>query len=239
MPSSGPRRLVYACAAVLAAATVHAQSASKYTDVRSSDRGAAARAARPALPVAQGSLTFYTDRAVFNTAHPGVPVEDFAATLVPPNSVGTCVGPTLNSATNNACFAPGGIRPGISVVNTTGGDLVVLTPPFFGVPCVSVGPNAFGDAAELQFDPPVEAVGLDFESNSGVPFTVTVFGPGGSLGSTTHSGGIPGAFFGVDTSDGGGISRVTFNAAGQNGELFCNVAFGQPVPVELQSFTIQ
>jgi hypothetical protein len=239
MKSSGTRRLACACgAAVLAAVSVHAQSATRYTDAKAADRAAATAAARPSLPVVQGSLTLYTDRTVFNTAHPGLPVETFAATLVGPNSVVTCTGP-FNNATNNACFAPGGIRPGISVANTTGGPLVVLTPPFFGVPCVSVGPNTFAENGELQFSPPVEAVGLDFESNSGVPFTLTVFGPGGSLGSTTHSGGIPGAFWGVDTSDAGGISRITFEAPGDNGELFCNVAFGQPVPVELQSFTIQ
>ena len=104
---------------------------------------------------------------------------------------------------------------------------------------MSVGPNAFEDSSELRFDPPVEAVGLDLESNAGAPYTVTVFGPGGSLGSTTHSGGIPGAVWGVDTSDAGGISRIAVVSGGANGELFCNVAFGQPVPVELQSFTIQ
>jgi hypothetical protein len=238
MISSRTRRTLLAVGLTAVLAPGARAEARKYTDAKSSDRGAAARAATPALPVTQGSLTFYTDRTVFNTAHPGLPVENFSATLVAPNSVVTCAGP-FNNATSNACFAPGGIRPGISVVNTNGGDLVVLTPPFFGVPCVSVGPNLFGESGELQFTPPVEAVGLDFESNTGVPFTVTVFGPGGTLGSTTHSGGIPGAFWGVDTTDGGGISRVTFNAAGENGELFCNVAFGQPVPVELQSFTIQ
>ena len=237
MTPSRTRRLVLA-AAVFAAASAQAQVEKKYTDAKSSDRGAAARAAGPSHPVTLGSLTFYTDRTVFNTAHPGLPVETFAATLVPPNSVAGCPGP-FNTTTNNACFAPGGIRPGISVLNTNGGDLVVLTPPFFGVPCVSVGPDQFAESGELQFSPPVEAVGLDFESNTGVPFTVTVFGPSGSLGSTTHSGGIPGAFFGVDTTDGGGISRVTFSAPGADGELFCNVAFGEPVPVELQSFTIQ
>jgi hypothetical protein len=237
MRSSRTRRLVLAVGLAVVAASARAE-VDKYSDAKPSDRGAAAKAAAPSLPVTQGSLTFYTDRTVFNTAHPGLPVENFSATLVPANSVVTCTGP-FNSATSNACFAPGGIRPGISVANSNGGDLVVLTPPFFGVPCVSVGPNLFAEAGELQFSPPVEAVGLDFESNTGVPFTVTVFGPAGSLGSTTHSGGIPGAFFGVDTSDAGGISRVTFNAVGENGELFCNVAFGQPVPVELQSFTIQ
>jgi len=238
MQSSGSR-LACACgAAVLAAASVHAQSAVRYTDAKPSDRAAATVPARPSLPVVQGTLTFYTDRTVFDTAHPGLPVESFSGTTLPPNFVEECPSP-FNSATNNACFPTGAIRPGISVANTEGGALVVLTPPFFGVPCVSVGPSLFADAGELQFSPPVEAVGFDFESNNGALFTIGVFGPGGPLGTATHSGGIPGAFWGVDTSDAGGISRITFSAPGPNGELVCNVAFGQPVPVELQSFTIQ
>lgn len=237
MRSSATRRLVLA-GSIVALATSAQAEVGKYTDAKPSDRAAATAPARPSLPVTLGGVTFYTDRTVFNTAHPGLPIETFSGTSLPANSVLGCPGP-FNSATSNACFAPGAIRPGIAFSITTGGDLVVLTPPFFGVPCVSVGPTTFADAGELQFNPPVEAVGFDFESNSGAPFTLTVFGPGGSLGSTTHSGGIPGAFWGVDTSDAGGISRITFSSPGENGELVCNVAFGQPVPVELQSFTIQ
>lgn len=239
MLSSRPRRLVCACAAVLLGASAHAAPPRRYTDLSRDDRAAAVSPATPALPVVQGSLTTYTSRTVFDTAHPGLPIETFAATSVPANGVLGCPGP-FNSATNNACFTPGAIRPGISVeITPGGGDLVVLTPPFFGVPCVSVGPAFFMDASELHFTPPVEAVGFDFESNTGVPFTIGVFGPGGSLGTATHSGGIPGAFWGVDTSDAGGISRITFSAPGENGELVCNVAFGQPVPVELQEFRIE
>ena len=132
-----------------------------FPDAKPSDRAAATAPARPSLPVVQGTLTIYTDRTVFNTAHPGIPLETFSGTSLPPNSVVGCAGP-FNNATNNACFAPGAIRPGISVAITPpGGDLVVLTPPFFGVPCVSVGPSAFADAGELQFNPPVEAVGFE------------------------------------------------------------------------------
>ncbi|MET0555828.1 MAG: hypothetical protein ABW221_22505 [Vicinamibacteria bacterium] len=212
----------------------------KYSDVQGTERVTVARPERPLSAITtQGGLTFYTDRTVFNTAHPGLPIENFSGTLVPANGVATCTGATLNAATNNECFAPGGIRPGISVVNSTGGDLVILTPPFIGVPCVSAGPNLFADASELQFTPPVAAVGLDFEANTPAAFTVTVFSPAGSLGTTTVTGAIPGVFWGVDTADPAGISRITFNVAGENGELFCNVAFGEPVPVELQSFTIQ
>jgi len=238
MRSSRTRRALLVGGLVVVAAGSAKAEARKYPDAKPSDRAPATKAAAPALPVVQGSLTLYTDRTVFNTAHPGVPVESFSGTIVPPNSVAECPSP-FNNATNNACFPTGAIRPGISVANTGGGTLVVLTPPFFGVPCISVGPAFFADAGELQFSPPVEAVGFDFESNTGATFTFTVFGPGGPLGTATHSAGIPGAFWGVDTSDAGGISRITFSAPGENGELVCNVAFGQPVPVELQSFTIQ
>jgi hypothetical protein len=224
---------------VMAVALAAPAADRKYSDVQGTERVTVTRPERPASAITtQGGLTFYSDRTVFNTAHPGLPIENFAGTLVPANSVTTCTGP-FNTSTNNACFAPGGIRPGISVASSTAGDLVVLTPPFIGVPCVSVGPNLFADAAELQFNPPVAAVGLDFEANTPAAFTVTVFSPAGSLGTTTVTGAIPGVFWGVDTADAAGISRITFNAAGENGELFCNVAFGEPVPVELQSFTIQ
>jgi hypothetical protein len=35
----------------------------------------------------------------------------------------------FNSTTNNGCFSPGDILPGISVLNTTAVDLVVLRRP--------------------------------------------------------------------------------------------------------------
>jgi hypothetical protein len=225
---------------VLAPALVSAAEAPKsYGELNRDSRpeAGAAVAPRPAR-TPSGSLTFYTDRAVFNAAHPGIPLETFALTNVPPNSVLACPEP-FNNATNNGCFSPGDILPGISVWNTNAVDLVVLTPPFFGVNCVAVGPNTFTDHGEMQFNPPVEAVGFDLNSNVPGSYTIEIFGPGGSLGTTTAPGAIPAIFWGVDTSDPGGISRITTNSAAGNGELYCNVAFGQPVPVELQTFVVE
>ena len=222
-------------ALLISTATGAAGEATKYRDLKAGERPqAGAPAARPAEAPA-GSLTFYTSRVVFNAAHPGIPLETFANTNVPPNSVVACAGP-FNSSTNNACFSPGDILPGISVINTTGGDLVVLTPPFFGVNCVAVGPDTFTEDGEMQFNPPVQAVGLDLNSNVAGTFNIQIFGPGGLLGTTTAPGAIPAIFWGVDTSDPGGISRIT--TVSPNGELYCNVAFGLAVPVELQSFVI-
>jgi hypothetical protein len=225
--------------AFLVSAAAEAADAKKYGDLTKAARPAAAPAAAPRTPEApKGSLTFYTDRAVFDAAHPGIPLEDYSNTNLPPNSVLVCPEP-FDSTTNNGCFSPGDILPGIQVLNTTGTDLVVLTPPFFGVDCVAVGPNAFAEAGELNFNPPVEAVGLDLNSNVPDTYNIEIFGPGGSLGTTTAPGAIPALFWGVDTTDPGGISRITTNSPAGNGELYCDVAFGNPVPVELQHFTVE
>lgn len=224
---------------LLAAGSQATESAHKYTELPKGRRLAAAkpRAPQPKKTV-RGGLAFYTDRPTFTAAHPGIPLETFAATNVAPDSVAACQGP-FASTTNNACFSPGDIQPGISVVNGSGETLVVLTPSFIGVTCVSVGPNDFAGNGELHFSPPVTAVGLDLHSNVPDTFQVEVFGPGGSLGTTTANGTSPALFWGVDTSDAGGISRITFAGGPGSGELFCNVAFGQPTPVELQSFGIE
>ena len=215
-----------------------ADNPTKYSDLtKGSTAQQQAQAPRPA-EAPSGSLTFYTSRAVFNAAHPGIPLETFALTNLPPNSVLVCPEP-FDSNTNSACFSPGDILPGISVWNTVGVDLVTLTPPFFGVNCVAVGPNTFTEAGEMQFNPPVQAVGFDLNSNVPSTYDIQVFGPGGLLGTTTAPGAIPAIFWGVGTSDPGGISRITTNSAAGAGELYCNVAFGFAVPVELQSFVVE
>jgi len=215
-----------------------ADNSTKYTDLtKGSTAQQQAQAPRPA-EAPSGSLTFYTSRALFDAAHPGIPLENFSLTNVGPNNVLACPEP-FDMNTNNGCFSPGDIKPGLGVWNTTAVDLVVLTPPFFGVNCVAVGPNTFTDNGEMQFNPPVQAVGFDLNSNVSSTYNIEVFGPGGSLGTTTAPGAIPGIFWGVDTSDPGGISRITTNSAAGAGEIYCNVAFGFAVPVELQSFVVE
>ena len=192
------------------------------------------------------ALVFFNDRATFQAANPGLPVEDFSGTLVPPDSVLAC-DPPFNELTNNACFAQGAIMPGISVELIPNPDSslqnVVLTPAFLGVNCVNVGPNSFTDDASIDFDPPVRAVGLDLLSPiaGAVPFDIEIFGPGGSLGTTSAFACLVApCFWGVDSDDIGGISSVVFQSLAGDGELFCNVEFGgEPVPVELQSFDVE
>jgi hypothetical protein len=233
------RQVVWVMGALLISIAASAsEEPTRYRDVNAAARPQPG--APPAGPaeVPSGTLTFFNSRPAFNAAHPGLPLETFANTNLPPNSVLACPGP-FNSTTNNGCFSPGDILPGISVINTTGGNLVVLTPPFFGVNCVAVGPDTFTDNGEMQFNPPVQAVGFDLNSNVPSTYNIQIFGPGGSLGTTTAPGAIPGLFWGVGTSDPGGISRITTNSAAGSGELYCGVAFGLAVPVELQSFEVE
>src|SRR5690606_14308152 len=61
-----------------------------------------------------GSLTFYSDRAVFQTDNPGPTAEDYSGHHAPANSVTTCTSP-INSQSNDACFTPGAIVDGLSL----------------------------------------------------------------------------------------------------------------------------
>jgi hypothetical protein len=191
-----------------------------------------------------GTLTFYPNRATFETAWPGLPMEDFTGTSVGNGGITAC-DPPLNSATNDACFTTGSVIDGFSLgvtVDTGGGMYVTINNVF--VPCVNVGPNSFSDEADWNFSPAAAAVGMDLYTplGGGETFGVEVFGPGGSLGSTNIvAGGTSAVFVGVDTTDAGGITRIEFReAVDGTGELFCDLEFGgAPVPVTLQSADVE
>jgi hypothetical protein len=194
------------------------------------------------------SLTFYNDRATFDAAFPGLPTEDWSNTLVAPAAIEACPGP-FNSATNNTCFAPGGILDGIELDfvpdPTSTFQLVVIGAGALGNTAVLAGPNTFADDMVFNFNPAVRAVGLDLVNplNPGAgTYTVEIFGPAGSLGTTTVSDGPEGNFWGVDSDDVGGITSIVFGGGGigDNAELSTLITFGgEPVPVELQSFEIE
>ena len=76
---------------------------------------------------------------------------------------------------------------------------------------------------------------------SGEPFTIEVFGTGGSLGSTPVVGGGLGAtFFGVDTGDPGGIIRIEVREGiDSTGEIICDLEFGIVIPVEITGFSVE
>ncbi|MEN8165481.1 MAG: hypothetical protein ABFS37_15235, partial [Acidobacteriota bacterium] len=192
------------------------------------------------------ALTFFADRTAFETAFPGLPTEDFSATLVGGVSIVSCAVP-WNSTTNNACFAPGGIMAGIELdVNMVsgGGEGVVLGIGSFGNTHVWVGPNSFNDDLVLRFDPAVRAVGFDLVNPMTAPqtHTVEIWGPSGPHGNTAVIDAAgEGNFWGV-ADDAEGISSIVFNNAdsADHSELVLLVTFGgEPVPVELESFMVE
>jgi len=177
--------------------------------------------------------TFYTDRATFEAANPGLILEDFTGTLVPDGNVISCA-PPLNSATNDACFPTAGVAPGFDLGFTDDGGTgsYVTINNLFGVACVEVGPNSFVDELDLDFTPAVLAAGFDLYTPLGGAdgFTIEAFGPGGSLGSTAFtSNSATASFFGVDTTNPLGITRIEVREDVDNtGELICDLQFGPP-----------
>jgi subtilisin-like proprotein convertase family protein len=148
-----------------------------------SDLAASGEAARP-LPTTAATPTisytpfvptdtisnvlYYKDRALFDSVFPGLPVEDFENGLWADAGVTSCPAP-FDALTNNTCFAPGGILPGIrfqdNPLNESGGGspngLVGVGAGIYGSISKNIVANSFNDSFEIYFDPPVNAVGMD------------------------------------------------------------------------------
>jgi len=241
---------------VFCAGVAVASDIGDFTEYAAIPQGATFQSAPTAAPEATvksiEALTFYANRVAW-LANPLMTAvtttfEDFSGTSVAPGSVASCPSP-FNSATNNACFNPGAIAAGFSVeVIDTGvgnNDGVVLTPAFAGVDCVAVGPNSFDNNGVLSFTPTVRGVGFDLVvPGAPITFTIDILDPTGApLGTTTATSAATaaaGAFWGVVSDDLSGIGSILVTGLPGEGELFCNVEFaGPPVPVELQSMTIE
>jgi hypothetical protein len=190
---------------------------------------------------ADAILTFYVNRAAFDAANPGLPIEGFQNA-----NTGTAAftGP-LDMNSNNASFSPGDILPGITFQDNPGPDagaMFVAGPGQSTNPTTAIGQNfPASDAMDILLNPGVNAVAFDIFQNfgggsqSGVtqPYPVNIFGASGLLGSTivlvaTGQSG----FFGVSSDVPGEIVRVSLNHAGAF-DVIDNVAFGasrQDVP---------
>lgn len=118
-------------------------------------------------------ITYYPNRAAFNAAKPGLPVEGFSAARFSgncyPGSV-YCYGfqpSPLNRSTNHAFFSANTILPGITIttlLSETQGNQNLLVLNNGAVKTggtKSVGTNIFGDTLVLKFSPGVLAVAAD------------------------------------------------------------------------------
>jgi hypothetical protein len=186
-----------------------------------------------------GTIT-YNDRSTFDTAAPGLPIEDFEEANVPTEDR-SVMGNPLDAATNNAIFSTGDILNGlrISTPDFNFDDVLAIPDSGFGgvVPSKSVFGNYEGSGLDADFyNGGAFAVGLDLYSyGSSSNRVVDVFGMSGLLGSfNVNNVAADGTFWGIISTDAimkihvGGVSGYTIG--------FDNIAFGSaaiPEPTSL------
>ena len=193
---------------------------------------------------ADAALVTFSTRTTFDAAAPGLPTETFEDGNV--STVGIACAAPADASTNNACFSPGDILPGLQVLSdgffsSTDSALHYSTGIFSTTSALFA--NFFDDTLALEFDAGVEAVGFDaFTAKGFGPLSISVFGTSGLLG--TFALGAPtdknGSFFGVVSSD-ALITRITLVSANFDVgpvEGVDNVSFGSAEVVAPEPATL-
>jgi uncharacterized repeat protein (TIGR01451 family) len=183
----------------------------------------------PAGPSANG-VVYYADRAVFDAAYPGLPLEDFQEGSVTEPGITAC-DPPLDQYSDDDCFNPGDILPGIAFSDNPGPNLdglVLLGAGFNGNSSKILSTNTYVDAFEIQFtDPYVFAAGMDLHSHySASVVSVTTYARDGIsvLDTITATATNSGAFLGLASAQPLGKIRI-FSLSNQ-AEGIDNIAFG-------------
>jgi hypothetical protein len=182
-------------------------------------------------------LVYYSDRGVFDLANPGLPIEDWASSILGAGGVCTDLSP-LNSTNVGSCFSSGDILSGIEFNTSTIDDYALLTTGYIGVPFNVVGPNTFSDDSQFIFDPPVSAIGMDIVIPSGIDaLNIDIYDENGVLLGSTTSPAVAQSFWGVSSNT--PIGKVEFSG-GNSGtaETFGNIAFGNSVSVPISNWAI-
>jgi len=184
----------------------------------------------PPLEAPTASLTFFTDRATFDAAAPGLPVEDFEEGNIGAGRARGCPRP-IDENTTNQCFSTGDILPGLSITSVgpsrRGVEMFLTGPGFAGTTTKGVGVNFFVDAIAVDFTGgDVTAVGMKLFTVFGSDFNlrVDIFGANGLLGSTTAVGTPSGRFWGVKSDT--VITRVRIKSFLNKAEGVDDIAFG-------------
>jgi hypothetical protein len=171
------------------------------------------------------SLSFYTDRATFDSDYPGLPNEDFEEATVLPGGVSPCDTP-INSQSDDSCFSPGDIVPGVDIQdNPSYSNMAALGPGFFGNPSKVVGPAAFADFLEIVFTTnETYAAGMLILSNvAGVPVPIEIYSSDGALlGTSSVTPSATGVFWGVGSDQ--AIGRILFQSP--DVDMVDDLAFG-------------
>ena len=195
-----------------------------------------------------GVITFYTSKAAFDAAHPGLPCEDYQDFT---NNIVGCDGPANSTTSCPGGYTVGAIAAGLEIscgINCTGvpgnNGLVIIPSGFDGNPTIIFGSNFFADNTIVRLTdvPAASALGLEISCHFGSPsVTVNVFDSlGAQVGTTSSPCANAGTFLGMDTSAPEGLGHITIDdGTGASVESTDNICFGDPVPVELQEFTIE
>ncbi|GAB5402359.1 MAG: hypothetical protein Aurels2KO_05900 [Aureliella sp.] len=178
--------------------------------------------------VSPGIETFgeFRDPLLFSQAVPsGLTLETFDNTPVPDFQVGLC-GFTIDAASNDACYSPGAIQPGITVTapGAAQNELVVLGTGFIGNLSPVVGAAAFANSTRVDFNPPVSAFSLELWINALDLVGYTVLDPNGNTIATSNIFVFDGQpnFLGFTAEV--PIGAVQFDST--NGDLVDNVRYG-------------
>lgn len=188
---------------------------------------------------ASAQVIFSSDEAQFLSDNPDLGFQNFLSAPATPGTFITCNAP-VDAGSNDGCFTPGQILPGIAFSDNPGpdnGSLLVFGANFASNanPQGPLASNTFVDTLDILFsDPDTTRAGfLAGCMVQGGPcseqMTVQVFGAGDSLiGSTSVA--VSSAFntF-VGVTSGGTITRINLsntNNIGSNVEGILNISFG-------------
>ncbi len=146
----------------------------------------------------QGQIDFFTDFGALQQVCSNLMLVDggMENTLVAAMGFAECSDPTLNSMTDNNCYAPGGLTDGFTISSQLG-ELIIRGDDFFGLNLPpSIATRFFSDDLIVSFQEPVNTVCLnlvDVFFNAGTPLQIDVSGANGLLGqsNTTLDGTTP------------------------------------------------
>lgn len=144
--------------------------------------------------LASAQVSFTNDEPQFIANNPGLAFQNFDAAMADPDTLTTCTGP-VDENSNDACFQPGDILPGIafSEIPSIPDNPLIVGENRSGNnnPANILGNNTFGDSLEVIFTQSPNAVGLVIgclavSNGCSETVAVEVFGPGDVLLGSTN-----------------------------------------------------
>ena len=124
------------------------------------------------LSPANAALTFFSDRASFDTANPGLPLEDFEAGQDAGPLTSTSFVGSLSSSTDNDVFSPGDVLDGVTLTSIGSSGLVFAADGHGGLSTKHITSVLSNSKMQFLFDPTVTAFGIDLLAASLTPWII-------------------------------------------------------------------